>query len=105
MYQPHLSRKFKLRRFHMEIDRKNGAVLVSMVLEQIGKTIISRNNIFFKVIFLQIAAHHHDRHHDHHHDHNHKPNQNKNQNNNQDSTKVKNRQNIQEKTELIITLT
>ena len=37
MYQLHLSRKFKLRRFRMEIDRKNGAVLVSMVLEQFGK--------------------------------------------------------------------
>ena len=37
MYQPHLARKFKLRRFRMEIDRKNGAVLVSMVLEQFGK--------------------------------------------------------------------
>ena len=37
MYQPHLARKFKLRRFRMEIDRKNGAVLVSMVLEQIGE--------------------------------------------------------------------
>ena len=40
MYQPHLSRKFKLRRFHMEIDRKNGAILVSMLPEQIEKHII-----------------------------------------------------------------
>ena len=40
MYQPHLSRKFKLRRFHMEIDRKNGAVLMSMLPEQIEKHII-----------------------------------------------------------------
>ena len=39
MCQRHLSRKFKLRRFHMEIDRKNGAILVSMVLEQFEKLI------------------------------------------------------------------
>ena len=37
MCQPHLARKFKLKRFRMEIDRKNGAVLMSMVLEQVGK--------------------------------------------------------------------
>ena len=43
MYQPTLSRKFKLRRFRMEIDRKNGAVLMSMVLEQIGNYTISKN--------------------------------------------------------------
>ena len=43
MYQPTLSRKFKLRRFRMEIDRKNGAVLMSMVLEQIGNYIIFKN--------------------------------------------------------------
>ena len=43
MYQPHLSRKFKLRCFRMEIDRKNGAILMSMVLEQIEKNIISKN--------------------------------------------------------------
>ena len=54
MYQPHLSRKFKLRRFRMEIDRKNGAVLVSMVLEQIGNYIISKNSIIFpKSFFLK----------------------------------------------------
>ena len=39
MYQRHLARKFKLRRFSMEIDQKNGAILMSMVLEQFGKLI------------------------------------------------------------------
>ena len=39
MCQPTLSRKFKLRRFHMEIDRKNGAILVSMLPEQIENLI------------------------------------------------------------------
>ena len=39
MCQPTLSRKFKLRRFRMEIDRKNGAILVSMVFEQFEKLI------------------------------------------------------------------
>ena len=54
MCQPTLSRKFKLRRFRMEIDRKNGAVLMSMVLEQIGKFIISKNKaIFSKSFFLK----------------------------------------------------
>ena len=48
MCQPHLSRKFKLRRFRMEIDCKNGAVLVSMVLKQIGKYRISKNNVIFQ---------------------------------------------------------
>ena len=47
MYQPTLSRKFKLRRFRMEIDRKNGAVLVSMVPEQIEKNISLKNNVIF----------------------------------------------------------
>ena len=51
MYQPHLSRKFKLRRFRMEIDRKNGAVLVSMVLEQFEKSINFKNNIIFQSHF------------------------------------------------------
>ena len=40
MCQPTLSRKFKLRRFRMEIDRKNGAVLMSMVPEQIEENMI-----------------------------------------------------------------
>ena len=39
MYQRHLARKFKLIRFRMEIDQKNGAILMSMVLEQFGKLI------------------------------------------------------------------
>ena len=39
MYQRHLARKLKLRRFRMEIDQKNGAILMSMVLEQFGKLI------------------------------------------------------------------
>ena len=42
MYQPHLARKFKLKRFRMEIDRKNGAVLISMVLEQFEKLKFSK---------------------------------------------------------------
>ena len=37
MYQPTLARKFKLRHFRMEIDRKNGAILMSMLPEQIEK--------------------------------------------------------------------
>ena len=53
MYQPHLSRKFELRRFRMEIDRKNSAILMSMLPEQIEKLIFSKNNIIFKVIFSQ----------------------------------------------------
>ena len=52
MCQLTLSRKFKLRRFHMEIDRKNGAVLVSMVLEQIEKYMFSKNNIIFSKTFF-----------------------------------------------------
>ena len=52
MYQPHLSRKFKLRRFRMEIDRKNGAILMSMLPEQIEKIIISaKKRHFSKIIF------------------------------------------------------
>ena len=39
MCQRHLARKFKLRPFSMENDRKNGAILMSMVLEQFGKLI------------------------------------------------------------------
>ena len=38
MYQPILARKFNFRLFRMEIHRKNGAVLMSMVLEQFGKS-------------------------------------------------------------------
>ena len=45
MYQPTLSRKFKLRRFRMEIDRKNGAILVSMVLEQFEKMTLFFENM------------------------------------------------------------
>ena len=52
MYQPHLARKFKLRRFRMEIDRKNGAVLVSMVLEQIEKFIIQQKNVMSSKSFF-----------------------------------------------------
>ena len=38
----------------MEIDRKNGAILMSMLPEQIEKFIISENNIIFsKSFFLQ----------------------------------------------------
>ena len=51
MYQPHLARKFKLRRFRMEIDRKNCAVLMSMVLEQIGNYIITKKRHFQKSFF------------------------------------------------------
>ena len=60
MYQPHLSRKFKLRCFRMEIDCKNSAILMSMLPEQIEKFIISENNIIFsksfflKKVFLQM---------------------------------------------------
>ena len=50
MYQPHLSRKFKLRRFRMEIDRKNGAVLMSMVPEQIEKLCY-----FLELLIFQFA--------------------------------------------------
>ena len=54
MYQPTLSRKFKLRRFHMEIDRKNGAILMSMFPEQIEKhKYFLKITYFFKVIFLK----------------------------------------------------
>ena len=52
MCQPHLARKFKLRRFRMEIDRKNGAILVSMVLEQFEKIIIPKSNLSFSKSFL-----------------------------------------------------
>ena len=45
MYQRHLARKFKLRRFRMEIDRKNGAVLVSMLPEQIETHIYHMYNL------------------------------------------------------------
>ena len=60
MCQPTLSRKFKLRRFRMEIDRKNGAILMSMLPEQIEKFIISKNKVIFsksfflKKVFLQM---------------------------------------------------
>ena len=59
MYQPHLARKFKLRRFRIEIDRKNGAVLMSMVLEQFGKihifkiTPFSQNHFSSKMLFIK----------------------------------------------------
>ena len=51
MYQPHLARKFKLQLFRMEIDRKNGAVLMSMVLEQFSKFIIKKKKSFCQIIF------------------------------------------------------
>ena len=93
MYRPHLASKFNLRRLRMEIDLKNGAVLVSMVLEQFEK-IISKNNIIFSksfsskktsyrcipVIVAAAAAAAATK-----------------KYNNQDSTKVKNKQNIREK--------
>ncbi len=36
----------------MEIDRKNGAVRVSLVLEQIGNYRISKNNVMFSKSFF-----------------------------------------------------
>ena len=52
MYQRHLARKLKLRRFSMEIDQKNGAILMSMVLEQFGKLInFEKKHFFLKSIF------------------------------------------------------
>ena len=54
MYQRHLARKFKLRRFSMEIDQKNGAILMSMVLEQFGKLInFKKLRHFSKTFFLK----------------------------------------------------
>ena len=54
MNQPILARKFNLRRFRIEIDRKNGAVLMSMVLEQFGK-LYNFNKIvsFLKIFFFE----------------------------------------------------
>ena len=52
MYQRHLARKFKLRRFRMEIDRKNGAILVSMVLGQKHVFRILRNITFSQNVFF-----------------------------------------------------
>ena len=95
MYQPTLSRKFKLRRFHMEIDRKNGAILMSMLPEQIKKLIFSKNNIIFsksfflKKVFLQM----------------HPSYATKNIYYNQDSTKVKIDNIYKKTTGSIITLT
>lgn len=47
MYLPTSARKFKLRPFSMEIDRKKRAILMSMVFQQIRKL------RFLKSCFLQ----------------------------------------------------
>ena len=52
MYQRHLAKQFKLTRFRMEIDQKNGAILMSMVLEQFGKLINFENNVIFQNNFF-----------------------------------------------------
>ena len=54
MYQPHLARTFKLRRFCTEIDRTKQAALMSMVLEQIGKLILSKKQCHFSKSFSPI---------------------------------------------------
>ena len=48
MYQPILLRKFNLKRFRVEIDRKKRAVLMSMVLEQYEKNQFQKITIFFQ---------------------------------------------------------
>ena len=52
MYQPHLARKFKLKLFRMEIDRKNGAVLMSILPGQIEKHIIFKKQHNFSKSFF-----------------------------------------------------
>ena len=56
MYQPTLSRKFKLRRFHMEIDRKNGAVLVWKILNFKKITSFFQNHFSLKMLFIKYIS-------------------------------------------------
>ena len=55
MYQPILPRKFKLRRFRMEVVRKKRAILMSMVWENFWKLQISKNNHISKILFLRFS--------------------------------------------------
>ena len=52
MSQPHLPRKFKLKHFRMEIDRKNGAVLTIPLPYRFENHIISKNNVIFSGPFF-----------------------------------------------------
>ena len=57
IYRPHLARKFNLRQFRMENDRKNGAVLAIILPARFENHIISKNNVIFSgPFFLKRAA-------------------------------------------------